>query len=269
MVTDLARRNQSRMCGELGVEHIVISADINVKRRNIRKNVQAWLKRPSLGTIPLFMAGDKQYFYYANMLQKRYDTPLVIMGENMLETTNFKSGYAGIKPKFGTDHTFTLSAADKMKMLWFYGKQYLLNPAYINVSLYDTMHAFMSYYMLDKNHVNLFDYQRWDEQEIEDILFNQYNWELSPDTTTSWRIGDGTAPFYNYIYFNVAGFTEFDTFRSNQIREGVMTREKALELVAQENQPRYESFKWYCDTVGLDMDATIRRINRIPKLYRK
>ncbi len=267
MVTDLARRNQARMCGALGVEHIVISADITKKRRNIQKNVNAWLKRPRLGTIPLFMAGDKQYFYYANMLQKRYNTPLVLMGENMLETTNFKSGFCGIKPNFGTDHTFSLSSKDKAKMLWYYGKEYGLNPSYLNVSMADTMHAFFTYYFLKKSNVNVFDYLLWNEQDVENVLFNTYNWELSPDTTTSWRIGDGTAAFYNYIYFNVAGFSEFDTFRSNQIREGYITREEGLKLVKQENRPRYESLKWYLDTIGIDFEKAIAIINRIPKLY--
>lgn len=61
LVTDLARRNIQRMCSSLGVEHILISADIRKKRENVKKNVEAWLKRPTLGTIPLFMAGDKQF----------------------------------------------------------------------------------------------------------------------------------------------------------------------------------------------------------------
>lgn len=269
MVTDLARRNQSRMCGALGVEHIVISADIGMKRSNIRKNVNAWLKRPQLGTIPLFMAGDKQYFYYANMLKKKYNIDLVVMGENMLETTNFKSGFCGIKPKFGTENTFTLSTADKMKMLWYYGKEYMLNPSYLNSSMRDTMHAFSTYYFMDKQNLNLFDYLEWDEETVNDVLLNQYNWELSPDTTTTWRIGDGTAAFYNYIYYNVAGFSEFDTFRSNQIREGSLDREEAIRLVNLENRPRYESFKWYCDTIGIDFEKAVKRINEIPKFYRK
>jgi beta-lactamase class D len=72
MVTDLARRNISRMCGQLGVEHILIAANIAKKREYIKKNVSAWLKSPSLGTIPLFMAGDKLYFYYANKLMKQF-----------------------------------------------------------------------------------------------------------------------------------------------------------------------------------------------------
>ena len=36
MVTDLGRRNISRMCAELGVENIIIAADISKKRKNIR-----------------------------------------------------------------------------------------------------------------------------------------------------------------------------------------------------------------------------------------
>ena len=66
MITDLGRRNQMRMCGNLGVEQILVSANIAKKRENIRLNINAWLRQPDLGTIPLFMAGDKQYFYYAN-----------------------------------------------------------------------------------------------------------------------------------------------------------------------------------------------------------
>jgi len=131
MLTDLARRNQSRMCGKLGVEHILVSADIRKKRKNIRENVLAWLKRPDLGTIPLFMAGDKQYFYFANLLMKQNNLNISVLGENLLETTNFKSGFCGITPKFSKGNTYALSGSDKIKMITHYGKQYLLNPSYI------------------------------------------------------------------------------------------------------------------------------------------
>ncbi|MDP7252821.1 MAG: hypothetical protein QGF00_24670, partial [Planctomycetota bacterium] len=36
MVADLARRNISRLCSKLGVEHILLSADIVRKRENVR-----------------------------------------------------------------------------------------------------------------------------------------------------------------------------------------------------------------------------------------
>jgi glutamine---fructose-6-phosphate transaminase (isomerizing) len=267
MLTDLSRRNQALMCGELGVEHILISADIRKKRKNISKNVSAWLKRPSLGTIPLFMAGDKQYFYFANLLMEQNGLDVSIMGENMLETTMFKSGFCGIEPKFKKGHTYSLSTMDKLKMMGFYGKEYLMNPAYINTSIFDTLDGFKSYYVISHKNVNLFDYLKWDEGTVNDTLLNTYNWETDPETNSTWRIGDGTAAFYNYIYYVVAGFTENDTFRSNQIREGQMTRQEGLDLLEEENDPRWNSIQWYCNTIGVDWEMALKTINKIPKLY--
>ena len=43
MVTDLGRRNISRMCAELGVENIIVADDITKKRDNIAMNLRAWL----------------------------------------------------------------------------------------------------------------------------------------------------------------------------------------------------------------------------------
>ncbi|MCG6167596.1 hypothetical protein LFX25_07140 [Leptospira sp. FAT2] len=267
MVTDLARRNQARICGKLGVEHILVSADINYKRKNIQKNVAAWLKKPSLGTIPLFMAGDKQFFYYANYLSKINNLKIILLCENMLETTSFKSGFAGIRPNFGKDHNYYISFPQKMKMLFYYAKEFALNPAYINSSLRDSIGAFISYYFIPHNYFNIYNYFPWKEEEVESILLNHYNWETSADTVSTWRIGDGTAAFYNYIYFTVAGFSEFDTFRSNQIREGLISREEALKKIYEENKPRYESLQWYLNTIDVDFGSAIRKINLIPKLY--
>jgi hypothetical protein len=266
MITDLGRRNQMRMCGKLGIENILVSADIGKKRRNIRLNIQAWLKQPDLGTIPLFMAGDKQYFYYANQVGKQTGCKIIVLCENLLETTRFKTGYCGISPHFGSAHTYTLSLADKFRLLGYYGRQYLTNPDYLNVSLLDTIGAYLSYYFLPHNYLNLYEYIQWDEQVINHAL-KEYNWETADDTKSTWRIGDGTASFYNYIYYTMAGFTENDTFRSNQIRAGFLSRDEALNLVKDENTPRYHSIQWYCDIIGIDFESTIRRINSAPKLY--
>ena len=51
-------------------------------------------------------------------------------------------------------------------------------------------------------------------------IINQYGWEISKDTKTTWRIGDGTAAFYNYIYKAIAGFTEDDDINLLSLRLG-------------------------------------------------
>jgi glutamine---fructose-6-phosphate transaminase (isomerizing) len=268
MVTDLARRNISRICGALGVEHILISADIKKKRSYIRKNVLAWLKEPNLGTIPLFMAGDKQYFYYANKLMEQYGIDLFFMSENRLERTHFKHGFCGIRHRDSSKPPYFLDFFDKFKLAAYYGEQYLRNPRLINSSLADTLGAFISYYLIRHQYLYLFNYIPWQEDKIEKLLIDTYDWEISPDTKSTWRIGDGTAAFYNYIYYAMVGFTENDTFRSNQIREGMITREEAMKMVEKENEPRFESIQWYCDTIGIDFDRTIKKINLASKLIK-
>lgn len=270
MVTDLARRNVSRMCARLGIEHILISADISWKRSNVRKNVKAWLRKPDLGMIPLFMAGDKQFFYYANQLKKRTGINLfVFCAGNLYEATDFKIGFCGISGGSAAGILNSISMFNKFKLASYYGGQYLRNPGYINSSILDTLFAFLSSYVMPHDYEYLFHYVPWDEQEVMNTLRDKYDWEIADDTVATWRIGDGTASFYNYIYYRVAGFSEMDTFRSRQVRDGVLDRETALKLAKKENQPRYESIKWYLSAIGMDIpfNDVIRTINAIPTLY--
>lgn len=262
MVTDLARRNISRICGSLGVEHIWLAADIRKKRNNIKQNIKAWLNHPSLGMIPLFMAGDKSYFYYSNSLMKVLGVSSLIFGENMLEKTDFKTGFANCKPdSVDMDRHYVISLKKKCQLIWYYANQYLKNPCYFNLSFLDNVLALFSYYFVERNYVNLFRYHGWNEEQVVGVISAEYDWEKAPDTDSTWRIGDGTAPFYNYIYYLGAGFTENDTFRSNQIREGLISREEAMKTVCIENHPRWSSIEWYLDIVGLDFISTISRIN--------
>lgn len=272
MVTDLARRNQSRMCEKLGVELIVVSADIRKKRENIRKNVSAWLKKPDIGMVPLFMAGDKQYFYYANKVKRDFGLKTVLLATNPFERTYFKTGYCGVKPEIlrtGEEKRAIerLPMDSVLRMTQHYLGQYITNPAYINKSIWDTIKATISFYVIPHNYFRLYDYIPWDEKEVNKILINEYNWEIAEDTKSTWRIGDGTAPFYNYVYYLVTGFSENDTLRSNQIREGMMTREEALELIYEDNKPRFDSIKWYFDAIGLSMYDALDVVANIPRRY--
>ncbi|WP_375327467.1 hypothetical protein [Candidatus Tisiphia endosymbiont of Nemotelus uliginosus] len=263
MVTDLARRNQARLCGKLGVEHVWVSADMKLKRTNIRKNVEAWIKNPHVGMVPLFMVGDKTYFYHANRVMKNMDLKLIIFCPNNLERTNFKASYCGItKNDFGSQ-VHQLKLTGKLKLVAFYALQYLKNPRYINSSISDVIAGFLSYYVMNQDFLYLFDYEKWDEREIDALLKKEYDWEWDPNYPSSWRIGDGTAPLYNMIYFMHAGFTENDCFRSNQIREGVITRQEALERIAKENAPRFKEVEEYCKLISVDFVDLINAIRRI------
>ena len=269
MVTDLARRNIARTCGKLGIENIIVSADIEWKRENIRRNILAWLHQPHLGMVPLFMAGDKFFFYYTAKVKRQTGIRLNLWGINPLENTDFKVGFMGVPPDFYKERIYSLSGRRQTKLFAELGKVLLKNPRYLNRSVIDSLGSYVSRNLAPRHdYYHMFDYLRWDEAEIDKLLLEEYEWEMAVDTKTTWRIGDGTAAFYNYIYYTVAGFSEYDTFRSNQIREGMISREEGERLVLAENRPRYASLKWYTEIVGLDFQSTIKRISSIPKLYR-
>jgi hypothetical protein len=240
-----------------------------MKRRNVRLNMEAWLKQPRLGMIPLFMAGDKHFFVHVNNIRRQTGIHCDIWMENKLENTDFKAGFAGIKPNFDKERIDKQTTLAKLQMPLYYLRNFAANPGYLNASLPDTYSAFKAYYTEPREvYLLLFDYIPWNEETLDRTLTDEYNWEISPDTTSTWRIGDGTAAFYNYVYGLVAGFTEFDTFRSNQIREGMITREEGLAHVLRENRPRFESMQWYFDTIGVGMERALKVINAMPRLYR-
>jgi hypothetical protein len=266
MVTDLGRRNISLMCAELGVENIIIAADISKKRRNIRMNLEAWLKSPHLGMMAMLTAGDKHFFRHVETIKKQTGLNLNLWGVNPLEVTHFKTGFLGIPPDFEEMKVYSHGIR---KQLRYHAKRFkamLESPGYFNRSLWDTLSGeYYRSFTEKSDYYHIFDYWRWDEETV-DATLESYGWEKALDTNTTWRIGDGTAAFYNYVYYTVAGFTEHDTFRSNQIREGQITREEALKLVQDENRPRNQNIRWYLDTLGMDFSEVINVVNNIPKL---
>lgn len=268
MISELGRRNQARVLAKLGIEQILVSADIEMKRRHIQKNILAWTKKPHLGMVPLFMQGDKQCEYYADQIMKKYDIQLMFYCRgNELEKEEFKAGHCGVKDADPGGVIHHLSLLNKLRLLRFYGLQYLQNPSYFNESFFETAFAYFATYIQPHNYLYLWHYLPWDEKTIVRTLTKEYNWELAPETTTSWRIGDGTPAFYNYIYYQVQGFTENDSLRARQVREGILTREQALELVQTENQPQCQALKWYFDTLDLDGDRVLDVVDKMKKLY--
>ncbi|HAX42554.1 MAG TPA: glucosamine 6-phosphate synthetase [Solibacterales bacterium] len=267
MVTDLGRRNISRMSADLGVENIIVADDIAQKRENIRINLIAWLKKPDLGMINILMAGDKHFFRHVETIKRQTGISLNLWGVNPLETTHFKAGFLGVPPDFAEDKVYSNGALKQVRYQYLRLMAMTKSPGYFNSSLWDTFSGeYYRSFHKKTDYFHVFDYWTWDERVVDQCLA-MYDWEKAPDTNTTWRIGDGTAAFYNYVYYTVAGFSEHDTFRSNQIREGQISRAEALVRIEDENRPRYTNIKWYLDAVGLDFEDTIRAVNAIPRLY--
>lgn len=268
MLSDVGRKNQSRMLAKLGVEHIVVAANIKRAREDIGKNLKAWLKRPNLGMLPLLMQGDKTTEYYVDRIKKELGVNLVFFCRgNELEKEEFKSGYCGVKnaDPGGVIHNYYW--LDKLKLLKYYVGQFLVNPAYLNRSLWSSFLGYLVTFVVPHDYIYLWHYIPWNEEKIIKTLKDDYNWEGDRETDSTWRVDDGSPAFYNYTYCQIQGFTENDSFRSRQIREGVINRDEAMKIVLRENQPRYNQLNWYFRKIGLNGNKVLEIIDKTPKRY--
>ena len=111
-------------------------------------------------------------------------------------------------------------------------------------------------------------FQLVERKKMEELLKREYDWQDYKDYgPNQWRMGDGQTAFTNYIFHAVAGFSEFDNFRSNQVREGLISRDQALRLAEMDNQPKYEVLRYFSYLVGFNLDEVLAKIEAIPKLY--
>lgn len=266
MVTTAARENMARMCGKLGVEHVLVSPDIQKNRTRVRHALRAWFRKPDIATIPILMAGDKPYFRFAGIVATERGELPAVMADHHLETTGFKSMLAGAVPS--TSKTggveYRLSNKSLMRMGTTYARSALVNPSMARSILVEGGIGFVDYYLRKHSFVRPFMYLPWDEAEIERVLDVEYGWSkgVDPDLP-AWRMGDATAPFYNLVYALALGMTEHDALRSNQIRYGLKTRSEARELLVRDNKTSHLALAAYFQTTGISQDESVILLRRL------
>ena len=65
----------------------------------------------------------------------------------------------------------------------------------------------------------------------------------------------------------MAGFSEFDVFRSQQIREGLIDRNTALKKISDENKFDIEVLVEFFSQIGMSSSDVMDQISRFPKTY--
>lgn len=272
LTSDIARKNISLICSKLKIEHIFRSANIKSKRNFIRKNLYAWMRRPNLGMVPLFFAGDKEFLYYLRKVKLETNSlESIICSGNQLEEMEFKLGYCGVNQNlYGNQEMYNYSLSNIFKLLFFYSKNYFLNTHYFNESMLDNIKAFYYSFFYNHNSLRIYDYIKWDQSEITKTLDQEYNiFKHESFGDTQWRMGDNQTSFTNFIYYTLGGFSEFDNYRSKQIRNGEITRSEALKLAKKENSLdlKIKAIENFCNLIGVNTEEILIEINKMPKLY--
>ena len=270
LISDNCRRNISRICGKLNIEHILRASDTQRQRNFVKANIEGWLSRPNLGMIPIFMSPDKKFLYYFNKIIRENSLNLgIFCTGHQLEQREFLIGFTGINQKLSNNQNmYKYDLLNKVKLFFWYSKEFLINHKYFNQFMIDNLLSFYYSFFFKTNDIYLYNYLEFDEKKVEKILVQEYDYEFDVNFGTSqWRQGDLHVAFMNYVFLEVAGFTEKDNYRSNQIREGYLSRKDALEKIEQDNYVNPILIKEFCNTINLNFYKTLNKIQKIKKRY--
>jgi predicted glutamine amidotransferase len=254
-VTTAARENMARICGRLGVQHIVISPNINNNRKLVRSALLAWLSRPDPATIPILMSGDKPQLSTSMKVALELGGLPIVQADHYLESTGFKAALAGAKMNLsGRDGSvaYRQSFFSILKMSFRYMRLLFKTKKAFFELLTQTMTSVKIYYFSKHTFIRFFNYLDWNENTIASKL-TEYNWKSNLEGSNRvWRMGDATAPFYNFLYLYHIGYTEHDALLSNMIRAGMLKREKAITNLMELNQVDWRGVNSYLNLLSLN-----------------
>ena len=270
LTSQKARHNIAKMAGALDTEVIYRCGDYERQAKNIRKNINGFLKDPDLGMLTFVQAGDKEMYHYGRKIREENNLELTVWGSGFqLEQREFFVGYCGIdKTLVNNPRLYNYGWFTKLQLALFYSKKIIKNPYLWNRSIIDNAAAFWHCFVAKDDFLYLFEYYPWEEDKMEALLKEKYNWEVdSQYGENQWRMDDFHTAFNNYVYYTIGGFSEFDDFRSNQIREGILTRDEALKLAAKDNTVKFENLLQFSQLIGFNLEHVLSKIEAVPKLY--
>jgi hypothetical protein len=254
-ITTAARENMSRICSQLGVEHILVSPNLRKTRRLAATALLAWLKIGDPSLIPALMAGDKPQLSTSMKIAKELGGLPIIQGDHALESTHFKAALGGARAssrKYSGGVSYRLPIMGVLSMGIGYLRLIKKADKYRLALMRQLVQSAWIYYVQKHDLVHIFKYLPWDEKTV-DSKVHSYGWtpnSRNPDQR--WRMGDATAPLYNCLYLLTIGYTENDALRSNQVRAGLLTRSEALELIAKENIFDFNGIHSYLGLIEMD-----------------
>ena len=264
--SDMSILNLSNICAILGVEHILRSDNVTKNRYLTSLNCKALLSKIKLGMIPIVHCLDKKFLSIGKTIAKENNIELLIHGSgNVHEQREFFLGFTGVDQNIiNNQSTYTYNFLNKLKIGMYYFKNFLLNPKYFNQAFFPNLKSFYYTFFEKNKYLLLYQYINWSEEVVNNELKKIGYLKNSDYGNNQWRMGDTQTAFNNYMYYELAGFSEYNEFRSHQIRQGEISRNHALKLLKNDNKPKILAIKKFCKLIDMDYNFFIDKV-RIAK----
>jgi len=233
-----ARLNMEEAIKALGVDIVTFGDEHNMHKRVLRDTVTAWFKRPSPALIPIVCIGCKPSWVRIYGVAKRYDIHCIASGGNPFEVISFKRELVGISRDADPRRAF---------FRYIYSlREIVKNAAYFSPSVVLTLvksYLFGNPYSVGIRllwpgitWLEMFNYVEWNEEEVISRIKAELGWESPAEIESTWRFDCRVKYLVDLMYMATLGMTDKDDFYAKMVREGLMSREDALQRLQDENR---------------------------------
>lgn len=233
---ETTKENIKKLSEKLDINTIIFNNDIK-RNRNLFKNIfDAWIKHPRLGMIQTFCIGCRggRNKYIPKLLHK-YDISYILDGGNYYEGGSYKLGLFGID---GDDTKALMGGYKKthLQLAWALSKEFLKNPNYLSSKIvFYGVNDFLTGFGANIDKTRPFFYEKYDVAKIMDAITGELDWRQPSYFPDPWRSDCYIALLKNYLYFKMMGFSDYDIFLSNMVRDNAIDRNVAEERLEQIN----------------------------------
>lgn len=260
-----ARINIDNAIKALNIDIVRFQDKNNSHRKVFRNTVTAWFRRPSPALIPIVCIGCKPAWIEIYRIAKRYDIHCIASGGNPFEVISFKREMVGISRDEDPRRAF-------FKYIYSL-REILENPAYLDPRIVLTLiksYLFGSPYSIgirlswpNIKWVELFNYIEWNEQEILSRIKAELDWDSPPELISTWRFDCRVKHLVDFMYMNTLNMTDKDDFYAKMVREGLMTRENALQRLQNEAKPYIDEIQLLLDQAGIRDASFLHKLHRV------
>ncbi|MBN1970755.1 MAG: hypothetical protein JW870_15415 [Candidatus Delongbacteria bacterium] len=214
----------------------LLNIDLVIKKfpyleKCFHNHLKAWLHKPSAAMISALCIGCRlglEKGIYE--LVQEYDIPVYIEGDTPFEGNQYKTNLIRISENSRTKSSLVLGYLSQVSK----NIRWISNP----YCIFTQTNEYLAFYGLwytkklkrkGRSKISPFHkYIRWEEEKIIDVLENKLGWKRNKKTGSTWRGDCDIALLKLYLYKELLGYNDKDDSLSDLIRDGQISREKAL-----------------------------------------
>ena len=228
-MVDLARDNIKKVCGNLGIELLVVKSRNNLEYDLMRNHLMSLAATGTTWGQCMFCHYGIEAVLYETA--KSRGIPFILSGVTHSETWWNPGSRLGFLAK----HLKKLPLGEQMRFGFYQSKAYLglvdqrlqfPLPGNNPLNVYAHANAPAD----GPETIRVFDYIEWDQENIERTLREETGWQ-KPSKDLSWRYDCILEPLLDYTFKKEFGISSAGLYICGLIRAGKVTREEALKLI--------------------------------------